>query len=346
MISATAGPSLQLRVADHTNGPQIRPFVLEQRPIVCANRRARTQIERMSEVSVLGLGVMGTALARALLERGDRVTVWNRTTAKAKALESAGVRAATTPAEAARESPVLIVCVTDYAATYAALEGVDLRNKTVVQLSTGSPADARAGEAWAKERGAAYLDGAILATPRQIGTPASSILVSGSASAFASSRELVAHMAGTLTYLGERVAAAAAFDLAFLSWLFPALLGYYDSLRLIESEGLDLAGYAAMTEASGPAAIQILVQEAQTVISGQYGEPEATLATCHAALQLMQRHAREAGLDGTLAAFVTERFQAGLSAGFGNESPAALVKLLRARNSRPSAGAHSPRGVE
>ena len=297
----------------------------------------------MSEVTVLGLGVMGTALARAMLERGDRVTVWNRTAAKAKALESAGARSAPAPANAVRESPVVIVCVADYAATYAALDGIDLREKTIVQLSTGSPADARAGESWAKERGADYLDGAILATPRQIGTPASSLLVSGSASAFAASRELVAHMSGTLTYLGERVGAAAAFDLAFLSWLFPALLGYYDGLRLIEAEGLDLAGYAAMTEASGPAAIQILVQEAHTVISGQYGEPEATLATCHAALQLMRRHAREAGVDGTLATFVTERFQAGLSAGFGNESPAALVKVLRATSPDSRGGTHSSR---
>jgi 3-hydroxyisobutyrate dehydrogenase-like beta-hydroxyacid dehydrogenase len=294
----------------------------------------------MSEVSVLGLGVMGTALARAMLDRGDRVTVWNRTTAKAKALESAGARTATTPADALRKSNVVIVCVTDYASTYSALDGVDLREKTIVQLSTGSPADARAGESWVRERGADYLDGAILATPRQIGTPASSILVSGSASAFAASRELVAHTTGTLTYLGEQVGAAAAFDLAFLSCLFPAMLGYYDGLRQIEAEGLDLAAYAALMEASGPAMMQMLAHDARTVISGQYGEPEATLAICHAALELMQRHAREASLDGALTAFVTERFQAGLSAGFGNESPAALVKVLRATNPRSSANSH------
>jgi 3-hydroxyisobutyrate dehydrogenase-like beta-hydroxyacid dehydrogenase len=297
----------------------------------------------MSEVTVLGLGVMGSALARALLERGHRVTVWNRTAAKAEALGSAGARPSITPGDAVRASPIAIVCVADYAATYAALDGVDLREKAVVQLSTGSPADARAGEAWAKERGADYLDGAILATPRQIGTPASSILVSGSASAYAASRELVAHTTGTLTYLGERVGAAAAFDLAFLSYLFAAMVGYYDGLRLIESEGLDLAAFAAMTEASGPAATQMLVHDAHTVISGQYGQPEATLATCHAALQLMQRHAREAGLDGALATFVTERFQAGLSAGFGDESPAALVKVLRATNARSTASARSSR---
>jgi 3-hydroxyisobutyrate dehydrogenase-like beta-hydroxyacid dehydrogenase len=288
----------------------------------------------MNEVTVLGLGVMGAALARALLERGHRVTVWNRTAAKAAALGSAGARPATTPADAVRASPVAIVCVADYAATYAALDDVDLRAKTLVQLSTGSPADARAGEAWARERGADYLDGAILATPRQIGTPASSILVSGSASAFAASRELVAHTAGTLTYLGDRVGAAAAFDLAFLSYLFPALLGYYDGLRLLEAEGLDLTAYVAMTEASGPAATQMLVHDAHTVISGQYGDPEASLATCHAALQLIQRHAREAGQDGSLAAFVTDRFAAGLRAGFGNESPAALIKVLRATSAR------------
>ena len=49
----------------------------------------------MSEVSVIGLGAMGSALVRALLRAGHRVTVWNRTSAKAEPLvrEGAGRRA-------------------------------------------------------------------------------------------------------------------------------------------------------------------------------------------------------------------------------------------------------------
>ena len=48
----------------------------------------------MANVTFLGTGLMGAALAEAAAKRGDRVTAWNRTAEKAKALEVFGVRAA------------------------------------------------------------------------------------------------------------------------------------------------------------------------------------------------------------------------------------------------------------
>ena len=64
----------------------------------------------MSDVSVLGLGAMGAALARVLIEKGRSVTVWNRTTAKMGPLVSLGGEAAQTPAAAINASPLIIVC--------------------------------------------------------------------------------------------------------------------------------------------------------------------------------------------------------------------------------------------
>lgn len=45
----------------------------------------------MSQISVLGMGNMGAALVRALVNGGTSVTIWNRTRAKAEALERPGV---------------------------------------------------------------------------------------------------------------------------------------------------------------------------------------------------------------------------------------------------------------
>jgi 3-hydroxyisobutyrate dehydrogenase-like beta-hydroxyacid dehydrogenase len=285
----------------------------------------------MSDVSVLGLGVMGSAIARLLVERGHTVTVWNRTAARAAPLVQAGARLAPSATEAVQASSVIIVCVTDYSATYAALDGSDARGRTLVQLSTGSTNDARTAQAWVRERGGDYLDGAILATPRQMGTAASSILLSGSASAFATSRELLGHTAATLTYLGEQVSAASAFDLAFLSCLFGASVGFYHGLRLLESESASLDQFGALLEAAGPALTQMLRHDAGVVVAGDYREPEATLETCFLAVRLIQRQAREAGLDDALPSFLVDQFAAGMSAGHGNESAAALVKVMRAR---------------
>ena len=51
-------------------------------------------------VAVLGMGLLGSAFAEALLARGTSVTVWNRTRSKAERLEAFGARVADTPAEA------------------------------------------------------------------------------------------------------------------------------------------------------------------------------------------------------------------------------------------------------
>jgi len=211
------------------------------------------------------------------------------------------------------------------------LAGTELAGRTLVQLSTGSPKDADQAEAWARERGADYLDGAILATPRQIGTPASAILASGSERAFEASRELLTRLAATVNYLGDRAGAAAAFDLAFLSMLFGALAGFYHGITIAESERLPASELAGLIEASGPTMIQMMRHDAKTVEAGVFEKPEATVDICHEALALIERNARESYLDASVPSFLAGLFAAAQSAGLGAESPAALVKLLRSR---------------
>ena len=117
------------------------------------------------EVSVLGLGSMGIAIARLYLDQGYKVTVWNRTAEKADALRAKGAVLARSAAEAVRAARTAVMCVYDYRAADAifALDGVAaaMDGRLLVQLTTGSPRDALAAEAWAHRHGAAYLEGAI-----------------------------------------------------------------------------------------------------------------------------------------------------------------------------------------
>ncbi|HET9730256.1 MAG TPA: NAD(P)-binding domain-containing protein, partial [Acidimicrobiia bacterium] len=56
----------------------------------------------MKHIAYLGTGLLGSGFVQAAVKRGDQVTVWNRTTDKARALEPLGVRVAATPADAVR----------------------------------------------------------------------------------------------------------------------------------------------------------------------------------------------------------------------------------------------------
>jgi len=287
----------------------------------------------MSEVTVIGLGAMGAALAQALLDKGHRVTVWNRTSAKAESLVRDGAVIAPDAASAVGASPVVVVCVLDYEAAYGILETEEvapaLAGKVLVQLSTGSPQDARDGETWARKRGVDYLDGAILAVPSQMGKAESAIVASGADTAFRSGEPLLQSMAGNVTYLGERVGSAAALDLALLSHLFGALLGFFHGARILESEGLPVNSLGSMLTDLAPAVGQMVKNEADAIQTEMYENPESSLETCALAMELALKQAREAGINTEFPTFATSLFRQGMAAGYANEKPAALIKVLR-----------------
>ncbi|SRR5712691_1331831 len=105
----------------------------------------------MDKVSVIGLGSMGTALADAFLRENITVTVWNRTSSKCNRLIAQGASAASTVATAVAASDVLVVCVSNYAITDELLGSREviaaLNGKSIIQLSTGTPKEARVAEA-------------------------------------------------------------------------------------------------------------------------------------------------------------------------------------------------------
>jgi len=99
----------------------------------------------MSAVAVVGLGAMGSRIARRLLDSGHDVVVWNRDPAKAEPLTRRGATAAASPAEAAAQAGVVVTMVSDPSALRQVTEGRDgvaagaSGSTTVVQMSTVGP---------------------------------------------------------------------------------------------------------------------------------------------------------------------------------------------------------------
>src|SRR5688500_2530177 len=101
-------------------------------------------------VTVIGLGAMGSAVANAFVEQQYPVTGCNRTPQKAYALCGKGAKRAETIAEAIGASTLVVACVLDYPVLRELLtQGVaSLGGRTVVNLTTGSPTEAREMSAW------------------------------------------------------------------------------------------------------------------------------------------------------------------------------------------------------
>lgn len=288
----------------------------------------------MSEVTVIGLGAMGSALARALVRSGPRVTVWNRTMEKASSLVSDGAVLASSAASAVAASQVVIVCVDNYDVTRTIL-GTDevaagLSGKVLVQLSTGSPQEARDSEAWARERGVEYLDGAILAFPNQIATPDATILVSGAESAFRRSEPLLKILAENLSFLGEKVGAASALDCAVLSFFVGGLLGSLHGARICEAEGLRVDEFGSLLADIAPILGGDVKHLGGTIQVGKYENPQAALKTWAAALGRIAQQARDAQINSEFPIFASALFQKGITAGYEMEEVSSLIKVLRA----------------
>jgi 3-hydroxyisobutyrate dehydrogenase-like beta-hydroxyacid dehydrogenase len=287
----------------------------------------------MSDVSVIGLGAMGSALAGALLRAGYRVTVWNRTSTRAEPLVRDGATLAPDLAAAADAAPVVIVCVDSYEVTRTILSGEDVRphisGRVLVQLSTGSPREAREAERWARDNGAEYLDGAILAYPDQMGTAEAALLVAGAEPTFRRCEPLLRSLAGGLTYVGDQVGAASALDCAALSFVFGALLGALHGARICEVESLRVDDFGSMLAELVPVVGGEVRQLTERIQADRYDGSQAALRTYAAAAIRLVQQARDASIDSGFPSYASGAFQKGMKAGLGSEDLAALIKVMR-----------------
>jgi 3-hydroxyisobutyrate dehydrogenase-like beta-hydroxyacid dehydrogenase len=201
------------------------------------------------KITVLGAGRMGSALARAFLQQKYATTVWNRTSSKLAPLVALGARAATSVPDAVTGSDIVIVNVNDYATTDALLseKGVAwaLSGKVLVQLTSGSPKQARDMAAWAAKHAIRYLDGAIMATPDLIGGPQCTILYAGDLGVFDQYKAALLALGSNAAHVGADSGLAAALDSALLVVMWGALFGTLQGVAICKAEEIELSAYAS-----------------------------------------------------------------------------------------------------
>lgn len=278
-------------------------------------------------VTVLGLGPMGRALAGAFLDAGHPTTVWNRTAAKADDLVARGARRADTATNAIAASPVTVACVLDYGAARAVLDpaGDALRDRAVVNLTSGAPRQARETAAWAAERGVDYLDGSIMTPVQTIGQPTAAFLLSGSQAVHEAVRGTLASLGGTATYLGEDPGRASAHDVALLDVFWTAMSGYVHALALARAEGIaatDLAPHAhGIAEILPP----IMDAFARQVDAGEYPGADSNLVSAATAIEHIVDAARAHGIDVSVLSAAKAHADRAIAAGHGDDSFARLA---------------------
>lgn len=281
----------------------------------------------MSDITVIGLGNMGAALARALQESGQAVTVWNRSPEKADSLVEKGAVLAPSAAAAIAASPIILVCVTNYPAANQILAEAPtgLDGKLFVQFTTGSPQEARASETWAHEHRAEYLDCAITGSPGSIGTPQAHILVAGRESAFQKAETVLRILASNLDYKGELIGLAAAWEMIFIMHYYGMFLSLFHSVQICQAEGIPLEEFILLLGQQGKNYEKWLCEN---IRSGNYQETSAPLELWAGGIKQIAGHAQDSDIDAEFVKLAARLFQKAMDAGYGREEVSALFKVL------------------
>ncbi|MCO5973104.1 NAD(P)-dependent oxidoreductase [Actinoallomurus soli] len=286
-----------------------------------------------TSLTLLGLGTMGTALARAWLAAGHPLTVWNRTAARAEPLAADGVTVAASAAEAVAANDLVVVCLLDDASVDEVLAGTDLAGRDLVDLTTGTPDQARTRAAWARARGARFLDGGIMAVPPMIGAPGAGayVLYSGSRALFDAHRDTLAVPADT-EYVGADPGLAALHDVALLSAMYGMFAGVAHAFALIRGEDVAPGEFARLLKGWLTAMTASVHGTAERLVSGDYTQGVVSdLAMQVAGTATLLRTAEEQGVSPELLLPYVGLMRRRLADGHGDEDTTGVVDLLARR---------------
>jgi 3-hydroxyisobutyrate dehydrogenase len=156
----------------------------------------------------LGLGAIGAPMA-ARLVRAARLTVWNRTGARAEAFaRNHGVRSAATPREAAEGAAVIITCLPTSREVEALLGGADgllaglAAGALLIDCTSGDPTGSRRIAARLAERGVAFADAPVSGGTSGAEAGTLTIMVGADTPTFERARTVLALMGSRIVHVG------------------------------------------------------------------------------------------------------------------------------------------------
>jgi 3-hydroxyisobutyrate dehydrogenase len=270
----------------------------------------------MTSVAVLGTGIMGAGMARSLLREGHRVTVWNRSTEKAKPLADDGARVADEAADAVADADVVITMLFDADAVAQTMEPVlpRFRDGAVwVQASTVGIEGTDRLAAMARDAGVDFLDVPMLGTKAPAENGQLVVLASGPSS-LREKVQPVFDAIGTRTqWVSDRIGDGSRLKLAVNAWIGVMVNGIAQSVALARGLGIDPQQFLDAVDGG-----------AVNMIDGDY-TPSFELDGVIKDTDLIHAALREAGVDGTLATAVRDRLGVASDGGHGEKDMAAVV---------------------
>jgi len=280
------------------------------------------------KIAFFGTGLMGSAFVRRLRATGHEVNVWNRSAAKARALEAHGAKAFDDPAAAFAGAERIHLSLSDDDSVDAVLEpiaaAIPKATWIVDHTTTAVTPTAERIARW-NSRDRTFVHAPVFMAPANALEGTGLMLVSGEKSRHDALLPALQKMTGNVLYLGEAPERAAAFKL-FGNMTLIGIMGVLgDVNRLAHAIGIPTSEAFSLFKQFNPG--QFLPARAARIASGEFASPSFEVSMARKDVRLMIEEARRGGIDLFVMPGVAAMFDAAIARGEGALDAAAAARV-------------------
>jgi len=275
----------------------------------------------------LGMGLLGSNFVKAMLQKGQQVNVWNRTTSKAKELEKDGAKAFTDVKDAVKNADTIHLTLKDDESVNEVLgmaEPALQPGATIIDHTTTSQKGARERTKKWKQLGFTYLHAPVFMGPKNALEGTGIMLVSGDQDVIARVEAALAAMTGKLANLGPKEGKAAAIKLAGNLFLISLTGGLSDTLALAKAEGLEAEDVAELLSFWNPGAT--VSSRLKSIMAGNFSQPSWELNMARKDAGLMMSAAKEGNVELTVISPLAGVMDEWIKKGHGNDDWTVIAK--------------------
>lgn len=288
-------------------------------------------------VTMVGLGRMGSGMARSLLRAGHDVVVTNRTRARAEPLIELGARWADTPAEAVAGAAAVVVMVSDDVASRetwlgerGVLAGRPSPGALAIECSTLSHDWVRELSGTVAERGLRYLDAPVTGLPDAAAAGALTLLVGAEPQTLEDARPLLSAIADRVLYFGD-AGTGTAYKLIVNLLGAVQIASVAESLAIAERAGLDPAAVAEAIASGQAASPQVVRTSRRMVIGDHENDVQFSGVLRRKDADYALRLAARLGVGAPFGRLALDGLDALVASGRGEANETSIIEIARTR---------------
>jgi 3-hydroxyisobutyrate dehydrogenase len=275
----------------------------------------------------LGMGLLGSNFVKAMINKGEEVHVWNRTSSRAFELEKFGAKAFEIVKDAVKGASLVHLTLKDDASVdevlEAASEGLEAGTIIIDHTTTSKEGAIRRTKEW-KERGFIYQHAPVFMGPANAFEGTGFILLSGDQEIIGKIEPELSKMTGKILHFGAEVGKAAAIKLVGNSYLVCFAAGLREMLSVAKALEVGAEDIFTLLGSWNPGAqVQTRLKR---MTSGDSTDPSWELAMSRKDTQLFLDTAQQAGVNLTIMPVIAALMDQYISQGYGHHDWTVIAK--------------------